>query len=119
MEFSNISDLFIFMLFIAVPAAIIFIPYFYLKSRSKRKEIEKFARMTPEQRHLEALKISNKLKSFETSHILHFFMCFPTGGLWIFVWLLVAQHNSSYRKKYQNTFSNLSIGAASSFKELK
>lgn len=119
MVLNSVSDLFIFMLFIALPASIIFIPYFYLKSRSKRKEIEKFARMTSEQRHLEALKISNKLKGFETSHVLHFLMCFPTGGLWIIIWVLVAQHNSSYRKKYQNTFSNLTIGAASSCKELK
>lgn len=111
----SITELLTFMLFLAVPATIIFAPYFYLRNRSRKKEIEAYARMTPEQRQLEAVNISNKLKSYETSHVLHFFMCFPTGGLWLIVWFLVAQHNSAYRTKYHNTFKNLSVGAGASY----
>ena len=46
-----------------------------------------------------------KRSDHKTSHILHLFLCIPTVGFWIPVWILVALSNAIERGKIDRRLS--------------
>jgi len=43
-----------------------------------------------------------ELKKEKTNHLLHLFLSFMTGGIWIVAWAVIANENAAKNKKLRN-----------------
>lgn len=78
----------------------------------EKKLINKFKVMTPEQRQFEMVRLQANLSNHKTSHLLHFVLSVFTCGAWVIPWLLIDQHNTSYKRKYNYLMKTMVKAAA-------
>lgn len=48
---------------------------------------------------IEAHRLLEKRNDYKTSHLLHLLLSVLSAGLWLVVWLLVADYNANKRRK--------------------
>ncbi len=71
----------------------------WLDKKKTEKLMRKYEAMSFQQRQLEFQKLIANEGRYKTSHVLHFLISFFTFGVWVFVWFLIAQSNSSMRQR--------------------
>ena len=97
----------------ALFAFLIISPIVFIKRWQRNREFQKFQGMTPEQRQLEMLRMQEMVKKYQTSHLLHLVITIFCLGLWIIPWIIIANQNAAYRKKYED-LSGLLVKSAKS-----
>jgi len=74
---------------------------FLIVNKMRKNKVKQFVgriqSMSPDQKRLEIEKQKIELDKYKTSHLLHFFITFLSFGLWVFVWIFIAQSNAGKR----------------------
>lgn len=93
-------------LIISIPFAAISL-YLWIDYKRVQNKIRKINSLDFESKKIEILKLQAKMSTYNTSHLLHFFLSIFTSGLWIIPWMLISMSNSSYRKEIQKIIDSI------------
>jgi uncharacterized membrane protein (DUF106 family) len=79
----------------------------YIRNKNDRKQLDRISGMDLENKKFELMKMQSKMSNYKTNHILHLLLSIITFGIWIFAWILIAQSNSSKRKRIEDLIEKM------------